>query len=117
MVATHLPRDSAVDAALDHPRAQAPTGPSAATVASRTAAAVFGGYAFTWGFTSLGIALGLATGMRYEQAQTLMYLLAFLVYLVVFCWAFAARSLGRVWLVLAGGGASMTGLAWLLLPP
>jgi hypothetical protein len=117
MVASQPPRAAAIDAAPSPSGVSAPAGPSAATVASRTAAAVFGGYAFTWGFTSLGIALGLATGMRYEQAQTLMYLLAFLVYLVVFCWAFAARSLGRVWLVLAGGGASMTGLAWLLLPP
>jgi hypothetical protein len=90
--------------------------PPPAAVVLRITAAVFGGYAFTWGFTTLGIALGLAGGMRYAQAQTLMYLLAFLVYLVAFCWAFAARSMGRVYLVLAGGGTSMTALAWLLLP-
>jgi hypothetical protein len=90
--------------------------PPPAALVSRIAAAVFGGYAFTWGFTTLGIALGLAGGMRYAQAQTLMYLLAFLVYLVAFCWAFAARRVGRVWLALAAGGGLMTALAWLLLP-
>ena len=36
-------------------------------------------------------------------------LLAFLVFLVCFCWAFAAASVARVWIVLAGGGALMTG--------
>jgi CHASE1-domain containing sensor protein len=37
-----------------------------------------------------------------------------LVFLGVFLWAFSARSLARVWLVLAGGGALMTGAAWLV---
>jgi hypothetical protein len=40
-------------------------------------------------------------------------LLAFLVFLAVFCWAFAAPRLARVWAVLAGSGALMTGAAWL----
>jgi hypothetical protein len=92
-------------------------GPTAATIASRIGAAVLGGYAFVWGVTTLGIALGLRAGLGYTQAQTLMQLLAFLVYLVAFCWAFAALRGGRVWFVLAGGGALMTLLAWLLLPP
>jgi len=30
----------------------------------------------------------------------------------VFCWSFAAASTARVWLVLLGGGAAMTGLGW-----
>ena len=56
-------------------------------IASRIAAGVLGGYAFTWGF---------------------------IVFLVVFLWAFAARSVLRVWGVLAGGGALMAGAAWLV---
>jgi hypothetical protein len=83
-------------------------------VVSRVAASLLGGYAFVWGFTSLGIALGVAAGTDYHEAETLMYLLAFLVFLGAFCWAFVAASLPRVWGVLAGGGALMTGAAWLL---
>jgi hypothetical protein len=52
--------------------------------------------------------------MSFEDAHHLMYLLAFPVYLVVFCWAFAAASLARVWWVLAGGGAAMSIAAWFL---
>ena len=91
-----------------------PAAAHALVISSRIAAAVFGGYAFVWGFTTLGIVLQLAASVPYNEAQTLVYLLAFLVFLVCFCWAFAAASLARVWTVLAGGGAVMTGAAWLL---
>lgn len=83
-------------------------------IVSRIAASLLGGYAFVWGFTTLSIMLAVAAGMPYGEARTLSYLLAFLVFLVVFCWAFAAASLRRVWLVLAGGGGAMTAAAWLL---
>lgn len=83
-------------------------------ITSRVAASLLGGYAFTWGFTSLVIALGLAAGSDYHESQHLAFLLAFLVYLGAFLWAFAAASLARVWLVLAGGGALMTAAAWWL---
>lgn len=85
-----------------------------AQVVSRIAASLLGGYAFVWGFTTLGIVLGLAAGMPYVEAQTLLYLLAFLVFLVCFCWAFVADSLLRVWAVLAGGGGFMSAAGWLL---
>ena len=90
------------------------SGSSRLLVLSRVAAALFGGYAFVWGFTTLGIVLGMAAGASYGDAQTLVYLLAFLVFLASLLWAFATRSLLRAWGVLAGGGALMTGLAWLL---
>ena len=83
-------------------------------VTSRVAASLLGGYAFVWGFTALGIAVGLATGAPYNEAQTLMHLLAFIVFLVCFCWSYVAASVLRVWLLLAGGGALMTGIAWLM---
>lgn len=83
-------------------------------LASRIAASLLGGWAFTWGFAALGISLAVAAGMSYHEAQTLLFLLAFLVFLGLFLWAFAAASLKRVWLVLAGGGAAMTALSWLL---
>ena len=84
---------------------------------SRIIAAVAGGYAFVWGFTSLVIALGLQQGVDYDEARKLAYLLAFLVYLAMFLWAFSAQSLLRVWLVLGGGGAAMTAAAWWLVQP
>jgi hypothetical protein len=87
----------------------------ALAIASRVTAALLGGYAFVWGFTTLGITLGVAAGMPYTEAQTLLYLLAFLVFVTVFCWAFAAASAVRVWPLLAGGGGLMTLGAWLLM--
>lgn len=83
-------------------------------IAFRVAASLLGGYAFVWGFTTLLIAAGLSRGVDYDEARQLAYLLAFLVFLVAFLWAFASASLLRVWLVLGGGGAVMTTVAWLL---
>lgn len=83
------------------------------STASRIAASVLGGYAFVWGFTTLAITLGVASGMRYVEAQSLAFLLAFLVFLACFCWSYVASSATRVWVVLAGGGALMTCAAWL----
>ncbi len=83
-------------------------------IAFRIAASLLGGYAFVWGFTVLTIALAIAAGMDYDDARTLAYLLAFLVFLTAFCWTFAAQSLARAWTVLAGGGSAMTAIAWLM---
>jgi hypothetical protein len=81
---------------------------------SRIAAALFGGYAFTWGFTALGIASLVALGIDFHEAETGVLMLAFLVFLGVFLWTFATASLLRVWAVLAGGAAAMLGAAWAL---
>ena len=83
-------------------------------IAARVAASLLGGWAFVWGFTNLGIAVLVAAGMPYAEANTLLMLLAFIVLLIAFCWAFAAASVVRVWAVLAGGGAVMTAAAWWL---
>lgn len=87
---------------------------TAAGVVSRVAAALIGGWIFVWGFVTLGIMLLLRAGMPYADARTLVVLLAFLVYLGALCGSFAARHAWRAWLVLAGGGAAMTALAWWL---
>lgn len=87
---------------------------AAPAIVSRIAASLLGGYAFVWGFVSLGIALLVAAGMPYEEAQTLLFLLAFLVFLASFCWAYAVGSVRVVWLALGGGGAAMAAAAWLL---
>lgn len=86
-------------------------------IASRTIAGLAGGWVFVWGVVTLGIALLLRAGMSYADAQTLMYLLAFLVYVAALCWAIAAARLSHVWLALAGGGVTMTALAWWLTRP
>jgi hypothetical protein len=83
-------------------------------VVGRVLAAVLGGWAFVWGFVSLAITGLVALGQPHDQAHTAAMLLAFIVYLVAFCWAFVAPQLWRVWVVLAGGAALMTGAAWLL---
>jgi len=88
--------------------------PSTAHVLGRIAASLLGGYAFTWGITTLGITGLVALGVDYHEAHTVLMLLAFLFFLGAFLWAFAARSLARVWLVLAGGGLAMTAAAWAL---
>jgi len=87
---------------------------SPGSIVSRIAASMLGGYLFVWGFVTLGNGLLLVAGMSFEDAHHLMYLLAFLVFLVVFCWSFVAASLARVWWVLGGGGAAMSVAAWFL---
>lgn len=83
-------------------------------LASRMCAALLGGYAFVWGFVTLVVAVTLTAGGDYDEGLMLANILAFLVYLSAFLWAFASASLMRVWLVLAGGGAVMTLSAWSL---
>jgi hypothetical protein len=83
-------------------------------ILNRIAAALLGGYAFTWGFTALGIAGLVFLGVDFHEAETAVLLLAFLVFLVLFLWAFASASLVRVWSVLAGGAVLMTASALLL---
>jgi hypothetical protein len=81
-------------------------------VAARIAAAILGGYIFTWGFAVSATSGLVAMGVAYDQARTGTMLFAFLIFLGAFLWSFAAASIVRVWLVLAGGGALMTALAW-----
>lgn len=87
---------------------------SARHIVSRVAASLLGGYACTWGFAALGIAGLMTLGMPFGDAQTLTMLLAFLVFLTVFCWAYAAPSVKRVWAMLVGSGVAMTLAGWLL---
>ncbi len=83
-------------------------------VASRVCAGILGSYAFTWGFIALLATSLLAAGLEFHEATDLAYMLGFLVFLAAFCFAFIAASLARVWLILAGGGASMSLFGWWL---
>lgn len=81
-------------------------------LASRVLASLVAGYTFCWGFVTLGIALLLLRGVPYGDAQTALYLVAFIVFLIVFLWSFVVKSLIRLWLTLVGGGITMTAIAW-----
>lgn len=80
----------------------------------RVALSLLGSYVFSWGFTSLGIALLVACGLDFHTAETAVLLLAFLVFVPVFLWAFSDNHLGRVWVVLVGVALVMTIAAWCL---
>ena len=85
-----------------------------AALAARVVVALVGGYAFTWGFVALGIAGLTALGSDFHEAEMLLLLVAFIVYLGLFLWAFTASSLMRVVGVFAGGAVGMAFGAWAL---
>lgn len=87
---------------------------SRVAAALRVAAAVLGGYVFCWGFIALCISGLYALGMAFHDAEHLGSILAFLLYLVAFCWAFVTPRLWRAWAVLIGGGVAMAATASLL---
>jgi hypothetical protein len=73
---------------------------------------LLGGFAATWGFVALGVAGLVALGVDYHEAEVALMLLAFLIFLPLFLWSFASRRQGRVMVLLFGGAALMTALAW-----
>ncbi|WP_371736787.1 iron uptake protein [Rhodoferax sp. U11-2br] len=77
-------------------------------------AAIVGGYAFGWGLIGLALVCLGAFGMPFDEAEHLRNILAVLLYLATFLWAFAARSLVRLSAVRLDGAALMAGLASLL---
>ena len=81
-------------------------------ITARVLAGIFGSYAFTWGFASAGVATLVGLGVEYHDAEMGVLMLAFFVFLGLFLWSFAARSLLRVWLVLLGGSALLFTAAW-----
>lgn len=83
-------------------------------ILSRIAAAVGGAYACCWGFIALCLSAAYAAGMSFHDAEHLSAMLGLLLYLVLFCWAIAARSLVRVWAVLLVGAGAMAGAASLI---
>ena len=81
---------------------------------ARVTAGIFGAYAFTWGFAAAGVAALTGLGVEYHDAEMGVLMLAFLVFLGLFLWSFAAASIARVWAVLAGGAALLFTAAWAL---
>lgn len=76
-------------------------------LSSRIAAAILGGYIFTWGFIAFCLTLLYACGVEFHDANSVSYIIGFLVYLIVFLWALAYQRLSYTWLVLGGGGMFM----------
>ncbi len=87
-------------------------GPSGLRAVLRVTAAIFAAYGFAWGLASVIARLGVMAGMVATEAATLGNLLALLVLPGVVLWCFAVRRATMGWLVLGGGGALLTGLAW-----
>jgi|ACQI01.1.fsa_nt_gi hypothetical protein len=80
---------------------------SALHIVSRITAASVGGYIFTYGLSAFFIALAVVIGAAFDQAQMGFMMLAILVYLAAFLWAFSSKNLTKVWLILFGGGGIM----------
>ena len=83
---------------------------------SRILAATFGVYAFIWGVVALGIVSLSAIGVEFHSAEQSMLMFGLLLYVALFIWVFAVKSLLRIWLVLGLGAALMLSAAWLLQP-
>lgn len=80
----------------------------------RLIAAIPGGYALTAAaVAALGGLLSLF-GMTRPDAVALSAMLGFVLYLVLLLWAFAERSLARLWAVFASGLAVCGALLWLM---
>ena len=83
---------------------------------SRVFAAIFAVYAFIWGVVSLGVVSLSAIGVDFHSAEQSMLMFGLLLYVALFIWVFAVKSLLRIWLVLGLGAALMLSAAWLLQP-
>ena len=81
-------------------------------VTARVTAGIVGSYAFTWGFAAAGIAALVGLGVDYHDAEMGVLMLAFLVFLGLFLWSFAAARIAHVWAVLAGGSVLLFTAAW-----
>lgn len=102
--------------ARDHERA--PAGrerlPAWLALALRIAGAIVGGYAVTALAVAACSAALAHAGMARSEAVALCAMLGFVLYLVLALWAFAVRSVLRLWLVLGALSALLALLWWAL---
>lgn len=82
--------------------------------ANRFAAAIVGGYVLAYGFVAATTLVGFSAGLPFFEAETLSWLLSFLVYLAALLWAFVPKQTWFVWVMLGGGGICLTVLSWTL---
>ena len=76
----------------------------------RIVGAIGGGYALTALAVAACSAALASTGMVRAEAVALCAMLGFVLFLVLALWGFSVRSVGRLWLVLAGVGALLATL-------
>lgn len=80
----------------------------------RLIAAIPGGYALTAATVAALGGLLPVTGMARSEAVVLSAMSGFVFYLVLLIWAFAERSLARLWVGIMGGLAVCGALLWLM---
>lgn len=83
-------------------------------ITARVSAAIFGSYAFTWGFAAAGVAALVGLDVAYHDAEMGVLMFAFMLFPALFLWSFAATSVTRVWAVLAVGAALLFIAAWVI---
>lgn len=84
------------------------------TIIQHFSAPLIGGFVLTYGFVALATLACFALGLRFFEAQSLAWMLSFIVYLTAILWGFAQRSAHRVWLTFGGFGGLMIAAAWTL---
>lgn len=80
----------------------------------RLIAAIPAGYALSAAALTVMGALLTRFGMLRSEAVVLSTMLGFVFYLMLLIWAFAERSLARLWVGIAGGLAVCASVLWLL---
>lgn len=84
------------------------------TLCLRLIAAIPGGYALSAAAVTLLGGLLTRFGMVRSEAVVVSAMSGFVFYLALLIWAFAERSLTRLWAGIAGGLVVCAGLLWLL---
>ena len=82
------------------------------TITRRLVATLLGSFAFTWGLVAVGVAGLSALEVDYHEAEVVLMLLAFVVFLPLFLWSFASPRQGRVMVLLFGGAVFLVASAW-----
>ena len=90
---------------------KSPTHPTRLSWIHRITLSILGAYALTWGLSTLAVVALVASGVGFHEAEHGVLIAAFLFYLAVFLWSFAAPRLSRVWFAVGGGAAVSMGIA------
>ena len=81
-------------------------------VLHRVLLSLIGSYLFTCSFIAFAIAVLVALGVGFHEAEAALMMIGFLLFLPLFLWAFSMQKLLKVWLVLVSGSSFMVAIAW-----
>ncbi len=70
--------------------------------------AIVCGYVFTWGFITLGVTGLVFIGIDFHTAEISLYMLAFIIYTIIFLWFFTFKKLWYAGVVFLSCGLLMT---------